>query len=192
MKSVPQGCTKDQRNTSKVLGTSWYAVSRDRYFKCIMHTESLHGKGSESTNLPYLWLQHCKTQNMVQWQRERKFTLILCYLLLILDFINQLYWVFFARYIIVILFLIESIACESKRSGIKREEMCLGKELLPVDKVWVPAVNLHRWADLSWRGLQLVASPSLKGITYKWTYRLWSLLPRKRASIPWFAWLSSY
>lgn len=45
MKAVPQGCTKDQRNAPKVLGTSWYAVSRDCYFKYIMHPESLRGKG---------------------------------------------------------------------------------------------------------------------------------------------------
>lgn len=45
MKAVPQGYTKDQRNTSKVLGRSRCAVNGDCYIKCIMHTESLHGMG---------------------------------------------------------------------------------------------------------------------------------------------------
>ena len=53
MKAMPKGCTKDQSHTSKVLGTSWCAENKDCYFKCIRHTESLHGKDLRiQVNLP--------------------------------------------------------------------------------------------------------------------------------------------
>lgn len=55
--SCASGCTKDQRNTSKVLGVHYIEI----VFLCIMHAESLHGKDlrikvnlPKGENLPYL------------------------------------------------------------------------------------------------------------------------------------------